>query len=1106
MTAYLTTRSRIATFSGTWGGNSFLDLAPPALGQGAGFTTTVTLLGSLPDVQFILINTQSSSGSGEQFAGPPGLGMVILELQLGPGWSGTITPTSTPVLIDHGGGEFMGNPGSCGYSGMGAWNISIGSMSNQVAEYVNAGVDSARSDANGFPNYGGASTADQPFNYQIQLGEYIPAGTPVSISATYDAPAGFYTDTHGAMVADPVSLAVSIVGTFNTDVAMDYVLSLFTRAVATPTEEIIPPTFTSGQWPVGYQITCQSNVAIDPAVNVWGVPFTGALQDNLVATGIPPPISTGSYNFNGGTVQAVATWTKRQINMVPPWGPRGIVISSTWIECAAQYQPAQGWAINGVMQTPVGNYLDKIGVHVDGATSSLAQPVYSVGGAFSASDIQRYGQAGATLFWYSGAASSTPTASYIQNSFGPIDCYVPRGELVRLKEDPLNWRMLFRGWQWPALGLGQAASTSPDATPSTTNWSGTNATLSDVGPTLSADIGTSSPSGALTRGWGNAATAWLGTTFKAYRYLRIYVACTDTSSGDHLDATAFAITLPGVGTGNVSKVWDTKTDDAKGYVEIDLCIPITTAGSDATDSMYPLTADPPRAGVDGPFTGVTNVVTMVLSGLPQNTTWVISSVQLVRHNYTKATMLCPFNWWIDSHEEDMDGATPAQYRVALTGETDGRLSMERFDSIRLSDGMGGWNYVPPTIAQLVSGVTGDEAANQYEGWTGTTPSNPPGTHCGDPIPPLSCLLQNGNWEACMLAGGGLLYTHGTRGYQWSRTVEQDITSSGSTLQAQLLFDSIRLYPGCGDVFGFLPSPDTFKYGVTTPLACGKINLRGVSWGILVRDPLDMGQYGASLVDVTLMPNEADGSGICDIPNGLYQTGGSGARGLDNTTTTALYTPPSVVSRKFFGGKRHRAALRARGQNYKVLDTSSKRSWLHVGVGNVINTHNLYDYSPALMGQPVGTVDQWISLRGDERRGVLVAIGTKAPVMPATDPTITSWYSTDCGVTLTETGSMVAKTAVLERDSESGLFIVLYSDASYLVWTQQSTDGGKTWGTPVPATLPISDGGTQLNGLTIDLTTDPRRGALLLSLGNPGGTSTTIYGSTDKGLTWRVALS
>jgi hypothetical protein len=1046
--SYLTGRSRPFGFNGTWGGQAKDDRDSIIQQIASSFAASVSQI-NLWEIN-LNVMTDGPSGIGAYAAAGP----CTLSAQWDSFWGPYISgPPSTGVTFTPAYDPRGKGPDHFDYSGSGTWALSVSS----VVEVVQIYLDTDRSDASGFPTYGGANQPDQPFNYQLVFLEVVPPGAAMTLTATYSGGPG---------------PSISLTGTATDYLPVQYALSIDTICVTGFTPLTEP----------GANGSCY--VTPDASLGLWGMSFSPSYSF--------PGVSSGSANFLGGITCSQSITTTAHAGA-----------PSAWCTCQAQYMATTPFAIDGAIRTPAGVYQDQISIAVDGGVTG---GVLCDSGTFGASGIQYAGNAVFQEFYSSSTVANSPGFAYSQSQGGgPIDCYIPRSELTRLKEDVTNWRFLLRGWSWPSLSINQQSITAPDPHPGTAHWSGSNATLTDItvdgSACLQAEVG-STGTGSISRSWSNINSGWLGTSFRGYRYLRLKISAQD-SDGNPLDAQGFTVTIPGVGDGNVTKTWTGKTSVSAGATDIDLCIPDVADSTDDKDCSYPLLANPPRAVLDGPFWGVTNVESLQISGLAASTTWVLEEVQLSRDVYTRATMLPGFNNWIDSHEEDDDGATPAQYRVAFTAETDGRVSLERFDSIRQSDGMGGWVYTPPTISGLIALITGDEAGNTFEGWQASEAYNPTGPHCGDPIPPLSCYLQNSQVEAVMLCGGGLLYLYNGKAWGWQSTIEQDLGAGGVGLPAQLLFDSVVLYPGCGDVFGFALGTNKSKYGIMTPLAAGKINLRGVSWGILVRDEGDSGSYRATLTDTTMTPNVGGGVGNCDAGPGVYQTGNPGARGLHDTTTTTVYNGTTYsVGRNFDkGGRRYRACLRASGQAYRVLEVDSRRSWLHVGYLNKIQTFHLADYTLVQAGQAISAIDHWTSLRIDERRGVMVASGYKAG-SGGGSPTCSLWQSTDGGATLTEVYSVTANSMQVARDSERGLFQAVYADSSHNLWILYSLDGGQTWGTPSAVTASSS----QLTGMVLSLAYDHRRSRLLLSVGNVAGTTAQVYASTDAGLTWELVIT
>lgn len=181
----------------------------------------------------------------------------------------------------------------------------------------------------------------------------------------------------------------------------------------------------------------------------------------------------------------------------------------------------------------------------------------------------------------------------------------------------------------------------------------------------------------------------------------------------------------------------------------------------------------------------------------------------------------------------------------------------------------------------------------------------------------------------------------------------------------------------------------------------------------------------------------------------------------------------------------------------AIEVDSARAWLHVGSGKTVRTYHIQSGADAFVS-PDYPIDAWADFSFDPRRGVLMLLAKSGA-------SYVLYRSADGGLTGTNLMSFAANTGVICRDSERGLFYVIYGDGSDNVQRIASLDGGMTWGAAMPVKLLGSDGVTlnSLTGKVLNKTADARKGALELLVQIGGATK--ILESKDAGQTFTTLL-
>src|ERR1051326_2522370 len=382
-----------------------------------------------------------------------------------------------------------------------------------------------------------------------------------------------------------------------------------------------------------------------------------------------------------------------------------------------------------------------------------------------------------------------PTGPQAKAEFQNVRCWMENAWLNASGENPADWRISFRGWNFTGLeSLTQAGTLNVETT-----------TRTATGPA------------AISISYSDYSASWKGKSFAGYRYARFYLTADATGQPAR-------ITLG-------SKYWDV-TVTTSGYVEIDLRAPTsTTAIQDAFDSKWPLEYPPPYTVSDGPLSGVSNVSGITIDHLASGHLYTLTKIDLVRKDHSRVTFLPAWDSWQPQNTKPSDEDNPPvdDYRVRfLMGDTDGRQSLEQTDFSRSHPKQGDPIYHIGTIAGMIADIQGQSGAYPTDGWSVNDRNTPPVDT--NPIPALTTYLTQ-DLPAAFLAGGGYHVSGGAliSGFDLD-------ASAALNVPAQTLFDEIDWYPGIGDVFGI----GAGGTGTVLQLAAVKV-LHGGAWGVILKD-------------------------------------------------------------------------------------------------------------------------------------------------------------------------------------------------------------------------------------------------------------------------------
>lgn len=523
---------------------------------------------------------------------------------------------------------------------------------------------------------------------------------------------------------------------------------------------------------------------------------------------------------------------------------------------------------------------------------------------------------------------------------------------------------------------------------------------------------------------------------------------------------------------------------------IDLCNPWNSFVSvDLRDTRWPSPCDVDTVSGDGSHWGVCSVSGLEFFGLSPSSSYEFADIRLIRTGVPYLSVLPGFKSWVLSN---ISGVMEVRTRF-LYALTDGRLSLEEYDFSRQSTGSG-FTYTFRSLEELVSAVVASGSSSsdgdvQHPGWHAESLS-PVSSDCFGVSPlPLHCLRSNAS-PAVYLGGSGLLY--GSFGWRFCLDLPAGSGSMLGTvgLDAQLLFDELDWYPGCGDAFQLFDG----SYGGSIKFGAHKF-LRGSCFGLVLGSSSVIS--GGLVTLFRSFDSLYSGQGISSSL-GFYRTGSPyGISGFAYFARLEHGSPPFLEGYfpVFYSRRYHRCSFRFSPSIlvHGAIDVSSLRSWLALGLSSRVLRYDVL--SSVLMEEsPVHPIDSWFRFRFDDVTGILYLLGRVGGFHIV-------YRSLDSGISLEVILSVESSSALIEHDSIRDWLVFLYSDSSGLVWRRVSMDGGLTWSSSTVVKL----GSVQLQGYLLDITCDIRSGGVLFMVVDVLG-STQVLSSMDFGESWSVLIS
>lgn len=275
----------------------------------------------------------------------------------------------------------------------------------------------------------------------------------------------------------------------------------------------------------------------------------------------------------------------------------------------------------------------------------------------------------------------------------------------------------------------------------------------------------------------------------------------------------------------------------------------------------------------------------------------------------------------------------------------------------LGAGIGSWNQFPP--------ITGRGLVPASQSF------------------PILARVSHGFSQAIPFGGGGVA-THNAHG--------------PAELDAQVLFDSVQVYPGWGDGFGLLGGPGPGDFGDWAELRIGAI-LRGHAAGIVQNTSHE------PFVGIPVELLTGGGSGTTDI-RGAYLTGADFAKGTKSYDVHPVVGASTLAITETFRNRlRNRAAFMVAGGG----------EWVSYDVSDSLRQYRAYN------------------------NGSVIYFGA------ASNIAATTWEDVDTGVTGYEPDIRV------DPQSPAQLIHLAYRDSGSLLYDRYTLDEGVTW--TMPTTIP-----------------------------------------------------
>jgi len=602
---------------------------------------------------------------------------------------------------------------------------------------------------------------------------------------------------------------------------------------ATQTDTIPAGSSTAGY---DFSIFMESSVLARRQINshTWSVTVE-YMDDPLV---LPPSYSqtqgSNAFSSSGGTCSITAYKDDTG----------GTVLSQTDCSGYSTTRPPDEAALMGRYLWWSSNGTDAATLTFKPHTGSSAT-VTASGGVFTYDGVIQKYSAGCTL----NGTTKTPI-SVDQTASRWWRAYMDTASLASFGEDSRDWRLQFRGKKYDSFSLIHAASDVWEDGSSASDWAAaSHTTISATGGAIRFVVAGGTGGGTWTPASAKNA--------EAYRYLRFRIKAVGANK-------PFTVAIG-------SKTWDLTTGAAGTYtsVDLDLCRPSNaTATTDGKTSRYSLTGyagDP----VDTDMWGVSKVSSVVISNLESGETYDLDYMQLQRTTWGRASFVSSFYNWAQAWESPTDFT---YFKPFFWSDVDGRIT-DFPDMFHVAPKSGTGDYIVfESLTQLIAGI------NVYTGWTATAAGSFPDS------------LHDNSRPAIWAFGNGAKVDHSTG--TWTEGIDLDCTGS-QTVQAQALWDMVRAYPNCGNVWngGSYPAAGSSFADRALPLRF-TYRTRAHAWGLAFGTD-DLPLSGKTVELRRSSDNALRGSDTTDTI-GDYRTGADFAQGnVAHKATLVLGTNPSV---------------------------------------------------------------------------------------------------------------------------------------------------------------------------------------------------------------------